>query len=491
MMISRKNRSEENSTRIPPGIWGCRLLLGFLALALIQGCAAVGPDYTLPKPSVPDAWHQELVKGLNQGEPVLETWWTLLEDPVLNSLIERASEDNISLQVALARIKEARARLGIATGDIYPDLKGAGDAIRKRSSDEFSSPLGDNPDTFYNLGLSTGWELDFWGRVRRSVESSQAGLQASVENYRDALVLLYSDIALNYVNIRTLQARIHFARANATTQQQTLEVTMNRLEAELAPELDKHQATMNLEITRSVIPSLKILLNQAIHRLGVLVGKPPGALYEELSREKAIPQPSKTILVGLPANLLRQRPDIRQAERELAAQSARIGVARADLYPTFSLTGSLGYEGTTDLFESSSRFFTFGPTFRWNIFNAGQVRNRIKVEDARTEQALKAYELTILTAMEEVENAMVAYAQEMKRAEAILRSVASAQKSVDLVSEAYRIGVANFQNVLDLERTLFQQQDALADSQGKVVQNLIRIYKALGGGWTPPAPEKK
>ena len=457
----------------------------FLIIGMLQACTTVGPDYTPPETKVPDAWHQELVRGLTQGEADLRTWWHVFNDPVLESLIQRATEGNQDLKLATARITEARARLGVATGDRYPDTNGSGLAERGRTSENLGTGKTDNT---YSLGLDASWEIDFWGRIRRNIESAEAGFQASVEDYRDVLVLLYAEVARNYVEVRKFQARLRYAQANAKNQRRTLRVTRDRYKAEIAPALDVHQAELNLATTESVIPTLKTGQVRAINRLSVLMGEYPSALHKELAKSPPFPKLPKKILVDLPANLLRQRPDIRRAERQLAAQTARIGIATADLYPAFSLSGTFGLQATSgnDLLESGSRFWSLGPAFRWNLFDGGRVRSQIRIEEALTRQRLAAYEQTVLSAVEDLENAMTAYVQERRKY--LARSVTAARKSVKLVSQLYKIGLTDFQNLLDMERSLFQQQDALAESEGNLLQNLIGIYRALGGGWNPELP---
>jgi outer membrane protein TolC len=371
------------------------LTLIILIGVLSQGCITVGPDYLPPEPIMPDAWHQDLTRDLTEGEANLKTWWKTFNEPILDSLIERASTGNLDLKEAAARIMEARALRGIAAGERVPDVDGTGVVERSRTSEDFSPPTGERTDYIYSLGTDSSWEIDFWGRVRRLVESADAGLEASVEAYRDVQVLLFAEIALNYVEVRTLQARINFAESNVKTQRDSLEITEARLKAEIIGELDVRQAELNLARTESSIPVLRSSMKQAINRLGVLLGEFPSALYDELTTSVPIP--------------------IRQAERELAAQTAQIGVATSELYPRFFLFGDFGFEGTSDIFDYDKRGWSFGPTFRWNIFDGGRVRNFIRAEDARTEQALVRYERTVLNALEEVENSMISYAEESKR----------------------------------------------------------------------------
>ncbi len=459
------------------------LILSVLGMVFSPGCITVGPDYVPPEQAMPDAWHQELVRDLAEGETSMKTWWKSLNDPILNNLIERASSGNLDLQEAAARVMEAEALRGISAGERFPDINGFGDMERSRTSEDFPPPTGKRNDYIYALGLDTSWEIDFWGRIRRLVESADAGIQASIEAYRDVQVLLFAEVALNYVEVRTLQARIDFAENNVKTQRESLEITKARLNAEIVGELDVRQAELNLASTEAFIPVLRSRMLQAINRLGVLLGEFPSALYEELIDPMPIPQPTESITMSMPADLLRQRPDIRRAERELAAQTARIGVATSELYPRFFLLGDFGFGGSSDIFDYDKRSWSIGPSFRWNIFDGGRVRNFIRVEDALTEQALVRYEKTVLDALEEVENSLISYTEEIKRRGYLEDSVEAAQKSVDLVKTLYITGLTDFQNVLDMERSLFSQQDDFASSKGNVTQNMIRIYRALGGGW--------
>ncbi len=438
---------------------------------------------------MPDAWSQELTKGLAQGEASLETWWTTLNDPALDSLIDRAARGNLDLKTVVARVMEARARLGIASGDRFPSIDTISSYQRSRLSEEIvpTFPQLERTQDFFEAGFDMSWEIDVFGRVRRSVESAGALLDASVETYRDVLVTLLAEVALTYVEVRALQERIRFAQSNVTTQQGTLQLTRDRLQAQLIPELDVRQAELNLASTESVIPALRVALTQAVNRLGVLLGERPSALHGELAASAAVPSPAQEIVVGLPADLLRQRPDVRRAERELASQTARIGVATADLYPRFSLTGTFTLAATDfgNMWDQSARDYTFGPRMSWNFFDGGRIRNNIRAEDALAVEARLRYEQTVLSALQEVEDSLVAFTQEVERRDALARAVDAAQRSVELVQTLYRTGLTDFQNVLSMERSLFEEQDRYAESRGRVMQNLIRIYKALGGGADP------
>jgi NodT family efflux transporter outer membrane factor (OMF) lipoprotein len=458
-------------------------------LGFLQGCA-VGPDYQTPETQVPDQWQQKVAAG----QVDLQTWWTLLDDPVLDSLIDRSTQGNLNLRIAVARIVEARAQLGIASGQYWPAFEAVGAYSYSRTSENGPGSglgLGGNTSNLYNLGIDATWEIDAFGRIKRSVESAEASMQASFENFRDLQVTLYGEIALNYILVRSLQERIAYVSQNIDLQRKTLQLTKDRRAAELVPALDVSQAELNLASTEAAVPALQIQLTQSINRLAVLIGTSPGTLQAELEDIKPIPDGPDEVLAGLPTELLRQRPDIRRAERQLAAQTAQIGVAKAALYPTFSLSGTFAFEAEkiSDLGSWGSRTFNIVPAVRWNIFDGNRIRSNILVQEARTEQLLLQYEQTVLSALEEVEGAMVAYLQEKQRAAALLRSVTASRKSVELVDTLYKNGLVNFQNVLDMQRSLAAQEDQLATSQGQVTQNLVRVYKALGGGWSHPATE--
>ena len=461
--------------------------MALLVCVFISGCK-VGPDYVKPDVPVPDQWHEELAHGLQNEQSNLHQWWLNFDDPTLTQLIQQAREGNLSLKIAIARVEEARALRGVAKGEWYPDVDAQGTAQRTRTSEDTTPALPpgyDRDENFYSAGLDSSWEIDFWGRIRRTVESADASLQASVENYRDVLIILYAEVAGNYVEVRAVQRRIELALQNSEAQKQTLKLTQDRNAAGLVPRLDVSQAELNLARTESTIPVLQTFLIQSLNRLSVLLGDHPGSLQETLNPNTGIPAPHSNILVGIPSDIMRQRPDIRFAERTLAAQTARIGVATAELYPRFSLLGTFAFEAINgeNLFDADSLTYGFGPAFRWNIFDGGRIRNNIRAEDARTEQALIQYEQVVLFALEDVENSMVAYTQEQDRLISLRRAVNAAQESADLVKELYTSGLTDFQNVLDMERSLFLEQDQLAESEGILAQNLIRIYKSLGGGW--------
>ncbi len=471
-----------------------KLLASLGALIVVTGCITVGPDYEQPETETPDAWHTAAIEGLAEGEAALQTWWRLLDDEQLDALIQRATESNLGLESALWRIQEARALRGVAAGVRVPQVGLSGESSRSQASDngalgDLAPPDGFDPATLHDYGVGATWELDLWGRIRRSIESADAAVEASVEDWRDVLVSLLAEVATSYVDVRSFQERIRLAEANVTAQQDTLRLTQDRFKAGLVSALDVAQAESNLANTEALIPSLEAQLQFALNRLAVLLGEPPGAVHAELEQPKAVPSAPTGVTVGLPADLLRQRPDVRRAERQLASQNARIGVATADLYPSFSLGGFLGLQATDggDLLDGDSLTWGVGLPIRWSLFSGGRIRSQIRAEEARTQQALVRYELTVLLALEETENVMVAYEQERIRQSRLRRSVDATERSLDLVLTQYRAGLADFQNVLDTQRSLLARQDDLAASGAQVVKNLVALYRALGGGWEPEA----
>ena len=464
-----------------------QMISGMMIAFLLAGCAAVGPDYISPEISAPGQWHAELKAGLIRGSmdsDRMASWWTTLNDPTLTHLIQRAVIGNLDLKEAQSRVREARARRGISAAQGFPTLDVKGSAVSSYSGEDTGS--GDRRE-LYAAGFDANWELDVFGGVRRSVEAARADLEASREDYRDIMVSLLAEVALNYVEVRTFQTRLDVAEKNLETQTETYELTVFRFKAGLSSALDMEQAKYNLENTRSKIPTLRISLEGAKNRLAVLLGIHPGALHEDLSVKKPIPVPSLEIAVGVPAQVLRRRPDIRRAERELAAQTARVGVATAELYPKFSLMGSIGLEALSfgDLFSTNNRTDSIGPSVSWNIFDAGAIRKNIEVQNALQEQALLKYESAVLNALEDVENALVAYAQDQYRRQSLSQATQAAERAMDLALKQYASGIIDFQDTLEAQRSLLSFQDQLAESDGAVTSNLISLYKALGGGWTP------
>ena len=404
----------------------------------------------------------------------------------------RSAEGNLDLERALWRVEEARALRGVVSSNRKPQVGFTADANRSQPSDngifsDFAPEEGFEAGNQFTAGFGASWEIDVFGRIRRQVEAADATTQASVEAYRDVLVSLYAETALAYVNVRASQERLRIANANVEAQEDTLQLTKDRFDSGLVSALDVAQAESNLANTYSLIPVVERDINEGLNRLAVLLGEYPGALHAELDDEVPIPQEPEEVAMGLPTELLRQRPDVRRAERLLASQTAQIGVATADLYPTFSLAGLLGLEALSagDLTSGDSVTWNVGLPIHWNIFSGGRIRSRIRAEEARTNQALATYEQTVLYALEESENAMVAYVKEVQRRERLSQAVNATQRSLALVLTQYTAGLTDFQNVLDTQRTLLLREDDLAVAEGLVIGNLVRLYRALGGGWDP------
>jgi len=430
---------------------------------------------------------------MEQSKAPMQTWWSIFRDPALDAIIGDVRTNNLDLVAAVARMDEAAARYGIAFSGLVPTIDGVGGVTRLRDSERinYHGSLPNNPYTLYDAGFTMGWELDIWGRVRRSIEAAHGQWQASLEDARDLLVILQSDAASTYLQFRTVQQRLVYARNNVVMQEGTLKLTRDRHAAELTGELDVRQAELNLASTRALIPQLEAQRAQSLNRLCTLSGKFPGSLNQLLQDTNGV-QVVTAFPAFLPAELLRHRPDIRAAERRLAAQTAQIGVAKGDLYPMFSLNGSFEWQASKsgNLFNSDSAAYGFGPSFRWALFNGQRIRNNIRAEEALTREALANYEQTVLKAYQESEDALSAYANELSRLESLRAAVAAATQSVKLVDTLYRTGLTDFQNVLDMQRELFQQQDAQASSEGTATQYLVAVYKAFGGGWETPEAAK-
>jgi NodT family efflux transporter outer membrane factor (OMF) lipoprotein len=470
----------------PAALFGpVRWLLLSLAILLLSGCMVAGPDYRPPELDFPDTWQSRLSGGLQLAQADPEgyvDWWTQLEDPQLNQLIERAVGNNLDIRKAWSRIAEARAQQGISRSDQFPRVDSAAAANRSQSSANVESGAVNN---FFQAGLDASWELDLFGRIRRSVEAAQANLETREADLHDVLVSIQAEVALNYLEVRTYQARLAAARGNLAVQQETLEINQSRYEAGLIDELPVYQARYNMEQTRSRIPVLQTGLAQAKNRLATLLGVPPDGLHEELQASRPIPTIPAHIAVGIPAETLRQRPDVRRAERQLARQTALVGVATADLYPRFRLSGSFGLESLTaeDFFTSASRTWGLGPGVSWPVFDGGRIRRTIEVQNERQQQALLDYQHTLLRAREEIENRLVAFAREQLRREALVKATAAARGASSLARERYQAGLVDFSDVLDAQRSLLALEDQLAQSEGDVTANLVHLYRALGGGW--------
>lgn len=469
-----------------------------LTILLGAGCAPVGPNYQKPSIKTPDVWHEKVAEEMSRkSDASLQTWWHVFDDPMLNDLIEQARKSNLDLKIAVSGIAASRARLGVVRGRELPDANVTGSFSRFKHSDhgalkQLAPPDGFDAQNMFMVGADAVWEVDVFGRIRRQIEAAGAQYEASIEDYRDVLVTLFAEVAMAYLDVRSFQRRIQCAKANAVIQRKMLELTRERYESGIASRLDMAQALSNLSNTEAAIPAFEIDLNRAMNRLAVLLGQDGGTLQEKLREPRPIPIPQMDLGIGVPADLLRQRPDIRMAERRLAAQTAMIGVATADLYPRFAIDGFFGLEtgSFSDVGHGSSLAWGLKTPIKWNFFSGGKTRSRIAFEKAVTEQDLYRYENTVLAAVEEVRNAIVAHEKERIRRNWLLGAVAATREAVDLVVVQYETGLTDFNNVLTTQRTLFNQQDRLVASQTDVVLDLVRLYKALGGGWAVPEETK-
>ncbi len=460
------------------------LLLAGLGLA---GCAAVGPDYAPPAADVPAGWSrldttsQPMARADATGD--ISQWWLKLKDPLLSGLIEEALEASPDLRTARAKLREARARRVVADAGRYPSVTASGSASRARSSETVGG--GDTRD-FFSAAFDASWELDVFGGTRRSIEAAEADLASSEASLEDTRVSLASEVALNYVEVRNRQILIRIARDNLASQSETLRITQWRAQAGLVSHQDVEQASANREQTRAQIPAIETSLAEAEHGLDILLGKTPGTLHGRLAAAGDVPAVPDQLAVGIPADTLRQRPDVRAAERRLAAETARVGVAEAARYPSFNLSGSIGLEaltfGALDNGDAATSSLLTGITAP--IFDAGRLRAQVDIQDAVREQALVAYEQAVLAALREVEDALVALARNRERVEALANAVASARNAALLARQRYSVGLIDFQSVLDSERNVLVLEESLASARASGAQALIRLYKALGGGWT-------
>jgi NodT family efflux transporter outer membrane factor (OMF) lipoprotein len=469
------------------------VLLVSLLLAF-TGCT-VGPDFKRPKATVSETWLETGDRRVSTDSTTYLAWWTAFNDPALNELVERAYQENLSVRQAGVRVLQARAQLGIAVGEFFPQTQQAVGSVQylRPSDRSVVGGVAESGSLNYwqsQLGVQTSWELDFWGRIRRGIESSEASLLSSLADYDNTLVTLTADVANNYIAIRTAEERIRIARDNADAQQQILGITETRFRFGTVTQLDVEQARTQLLNTLASIPPLETQRRQGQDALSVLLGMPPNDLREFLDRSAGIPASPPQVIVGIPTDLLRRRPDIRSAELRAVAQSAQIGVAKADLFPAFTLVGSLVFLSTdvgtfrlSDMFRWGSRSIQAGPSVQWNILNYGQITNNVRVQDASFQQLLLAYQNTVLSAQQDVEDNLVAFLRAQDRADLLARSVTSAKAALDIAVLQYREGITDFTTVLTAQQTLLSQQDSLASTLGTISTSLIGVYRALGGGW--------
>ena len=459
------------------------------------GCVTVGPDFEKPEAEMADSWIEAHDPRVDTSSAAYQDWWQVFNDPVLDGLIAHAYTENPTLQIAGLRILEARAQLGIATGLKYPQSQSVGASYARSKSSENAPPFSNLPsdvadriDTsanFWSTSFDIAWEADIWGKFSRGTEAAEANLAANMLSYDAMLVLLTGDVALVYTTIRTLEQRLAYLRDNVLLQKQGLELAETRFEFGATSKLDVTQSRSLLRATESMIPVLQMQISQAKNALSLLLGMPPGTLKELLGTESSIPEASPNAAVGIPADLIRRRPDVRAAEMAAAAQSAAIGVATADLYPQFILAGSIGLAGETfsDQFQSGSGSGFVSPLINWNIFNYGRIKNNVRVQDARFEQLVAVYESIVLNAAREVEDGLVGFLRSQEQVGYLQQAVTASQASVELSLDQYEGGLVDYQRVLNSQASLLGQQDALADAQGRIASSLVSTYRALGGGW--------
>ncbi len=465
------------------------IIIAFAASCALAGCARpgpVGPVTPAPVVTAEDSFASEIPAGSGltarpADDEMLAHWWSTLEDPLLASLVERAISDNLDLRLAEARVREARALRNQQGTRLRPTVTGGAGA----SADQSTSGGTNRVNDLYDAGFDASWEPDIFGGVRASIAAAEANTQAVQEELRDTLVSLTAEVALNYVDLRSFQARLDIARRNLEAQEESLKITSSRAQSGLTSQLDEAQARTNAEATRSTIPTLEQGVTQAQNRLAVLLGLRPGALSDELGSVGAIPVPPLEVAIGVPADLFRRRPDIRSSEQRVAQQAANVGVAMADLRPSFSLSGSVGVNGVSvaDLFSVSGIVSSIAATFSTTVFNRSQLRAAVRVEDAVLDQRVTEYESTVLTALEDAENAIQAYVKEQVRRQALRRAADAARRSSELARSRYTAGLTDFLAVLDSQRSQLSAEDDLAQSEAAVTSNLISLYKAMGGGW--------
>jgi len=455
-----------------------------IVLIFCSGCHPVGPNYQPPSPDLPASWHNSLPSDkTGAGEKKVERtdWWMLFDDPLLTGLIQKACNDNLSVKEAVFKLQEARAQRGIGQANLHPTLDASYGSTVSRSYGETG---GGNENKLFRAGLDAGWEIDLFGGNRKTVEKLTANLDASEENLNDARISIAAEVALNYIDVRVGQERLAVAMENLAIQEETWELNQARYQAGLSDELSVYQASYNLEGTRARIPALNVSLEASLNRMAVLTGNYPGSLHEKLATTSPIPILPESIAIGIPSDTVRARPDIRVAERNLAARTAAVGEATADRYPKLTLSGSLGLSSLTfgNLFDLDNRNYSYGPHISIPIFNAGAIRKNIAVQTAVQEQALVQYETAVLNAIEEVENAVKAYEKENERFLILTKATSAARQAAKLSQKKYESGLIDFSVVLDSQRSLLTFQDQMVESRGDVAANLVRLYKAMGGG---------
>ncbi|AMK79134.1 MULTISPECIES: efflux transporter outer membrane subunit [Methylomonas] len=462
-----------------------------LIMLLAVGCT-VGPDYQLPISDAPAQWSGNLSDSIASQNDQIDEWWRLFHDAELDSLIERAVKANLDLRIAESRVRQARAQQGFAEADFWPTLNASGSYARQKQS-ENQPILGSLPKSsnipfendVYKAGFDASWEIDIFGGKRRAMEAATAELTATEYGRRDVMVTLLSEVARYYLQTRGAQRQLSILQNQIKAQEETVKITRSRVDHGSAAELELQRALALLASIRSQVPTIETSIHSLIYHLSVLLAKNPDALNAELSATAAIPAPPPHVPVGLPSDLLLRRPDVLRAERLLAVETARIGQVKAELFPKFSLTGSVGATSisASDFFLPGSRTWSIGPTVQWRIFDAGRVLANLSAQTEAQNQALLNYQKIILTSFEEVETALVSYAKEQEHYRLLEQEVSANQKAVELANQRYAKGWAGYLDLLDAQRALYLSQDEWVRSERIVTLNLVALYKALGGGW--------
>lgn len=479
------------------GTWAIAVTVSLLSVVLVLSGCAVGPDFVKPEAKIQENWSEKADSRVATQTDIESQWWKAFNDPTFDQLIKLACQQNLPLQITGLRILEARARLGIAIGRQFPQQQEVfGGVTREEISDNApNSSFRDQNFLDYQVGFDAVWELDFWGKFRRDVQASYANLIASEADYDNALVSLTAEVARSYTVIRTFEVLVELTIENAKIQEEGLEIAMSRFRNGVVTELDVAQARSLLESTRTSIPQLQSGLRQAQNALSTLLGQPPGAIQTLLGGHKGIPTAPAEVAISMPAELLRRRPDIRSAELSAAAQCARIGIAKADLYPSFSLFGEIGFQSSSEggvqsnhadidnLFDASSFYYAFGPQVKLPFFNYGRIENNVRVQDARFQQLIVNYQNTVLRAAQESEDALIGFLKAQEATAFAQNSVQAARRSVEIGLVQYREGAVDYQRVLDTQRALLQEEIRLTETRSSIATNLIALYKALGGGW--------
>jgi NodT family efflux transporter outer membrane factor (OMF) lipoprotein len=459
------------------------------AALTLNACTTLGPDYQRPQVTWLNGWRTSLygqvVPPQQQEEADLRFWWTLFDDPALNRLIEEARKANPSLRIAGLRILESRAQLGIARSNLYPQSQQIGGELDYVNTRRRGGNLPNRDDSFtsYQGGFNLAWELDFWGRFKRGIESADAAFFASIANQRNVQVLLSSQVANLYYAYRATELRIRIARENAGIQKRSYEITEKIYKSGQQAELDLQQARTQYLSTLSNIPELQITLTKNRNALATLLGRPPGDLVELAVPARRLPVVDPLEIQGIPARLMMRRPDISAAAWQVAAQSAQIGIAESDFYPSIALFGNIGWSGDSRSASPDTGVLSIGPGVNWNIFDHGRIENNVRVQDARLQQLIEQYQDTVLQAAREIDDAAISVVKAAEQQQVLSESVNAARRSLELASNRYREGYSDFQRVLDAQQALFTQSERELVNQGNHVSAVIELYKALGGGW--------